>query len=146
MLNYSYHLLVLTILQAFAITPRISIARLGFLDNVHPRQALDKMEKLEKWDKATIRRLRRMQATHENCLESLGAVCAAVVSLPFVTPVIRTERIRDREEERESEGKREVVGRHRADTVIGSWQYSWVVSWVYDLCYGYVFLAQMCFQ
>jgi uncharacterized MAPEG superfamily protein len=78
--NYSYHLLVLTILQAFAITPRIAIARLGFLDNVHPRQALDKMEKLEKWDKITIRRLRRMQAAHENCLESLGAVCAAVVS------------------------------------------------------------------
>lgn len=85
MQNYSYHLLVLTILQAFIITPRIAIARLGFLDNVNPRQALDKMEKLGKWDKEVVKRLRRRQAAHENCLESLGVVCAAVVSF-FASP------------------------------------------------------------
>lgn len=80
MLNYSYHILVLIILQAFLITPRIAIARLGFIDNVHPRQALDKMEKLGKWDQKVIRRLRRRQAAHENCLESLGVICAAIVA------------------------------------------------------------------
>ena len=80
MLNYSYHITTLTILQAFIATPRIATARAGWLDNVHPRQAFDKMEASGKFDKELIRYLRRRQAAHENCLESLGPFCAAVVA------------------------------------------------------------------
>ena len=78
--NYSYHITVFTILQAFLVTPRIATARAGFVDNVHPRQALDKMEATGKFDKELVRYLRRRQAAHENCLESLGPFCAAVVA------------------------------------------------------------------
>lgn len=80
MSNYSYHITVFTILQAFICTPRIATARAGWIDNVHPRQALDRMEASGKFDKELVRYLRRRQAAHENCLESLGPFCAAVVA------------------------------------------------------------------
>jgi uncharacterized MAPEG superfamily protein len=83
--NYSYHLLGLTIIQGFFSSPRIIMARLGMNDNVNPRQALDTMERQGKWDKATIAKLRRRQAAHQNCLESLGPVCAAVVRADFLS-------------------------------------------------------------
>lgn len=79
--NFSFHFLLAFFLLAQGSTIRFAVARLGYLDNVHPRETLERMEKLGKWDKAVIRRLRRRQAAHENAYEQLSIYAAGVVSL-----------------------------------------------------------------
>jgi len=80
MYNYSYHLLLAYFLLTHASSTRWATVRAGYLNNSNPRQALDKMEKLGKWDKELLGRLKRRQAAHENAFESLGIYAAAVVA------------------------------------------------------------------
>jgi uncharacterized MAPEG superfamily protein len=79
MYNYSYHMIIAYFILAQLSSVRFATVREGYLNNHNPRIALDKMEKLGKWNKETIARLRRRQAAHENSLESLGIFAAAVV-------------------------------------------------------------------
>jgi uncharacterized MAPEG superfamily protein len=54
--------------------------QLGFRDNAQPRELLAKIEASGKLKPATIEKLKRRLAAHQNCLEGLPMLVAAVVS------------------------------------------------------------------
>lgn len=85
MINISYYTLPLVHLQTLGASIRFATRRLGFRNNVNPRQVLDDMEKSGKVKPKTLEKLKRRQAAHENCFENEAIFIGAVVSAPFET-------------------------------------------------------------
>lgn len=80
MINISYYTLPLVHLQTLGASIRFATRRLGFPNNVNPRQVLDDMEKSCKVKPKTLEKLKRRQAAHENCFENEAIFIGAVVS------------------------------------------------------------------
>ncbi|AAW41499.1 hypothetical protein CNBB4380 [Cryptococcus deneoformans B-3501A] len=80
MINISYYTLPLVHLQTLGASIRFATRRLGFRNNVNPRQVLDDMEKSGKVKPKTLEKLRRRQAAHENCFENEAIFIGAVIA------------------------------------------------------------------
>ena len=80
MYNFSYHAIILIWLHVMFSSTRGAVFRLGWRqDNLIPRLSIDEMEKSGKYKDATIAKLRRRQAAHQNGFEALPMFIAAVV-------------------------------------------------------------------
>ncbi|KAE8538124.1 hypothetical protein D1P53_006191 [Cryptococcus gattii VGV] len=80
MINISYYILPLVHLQTLAASIRGAAVRLGFPNNVNPRQVLDEMEKSGKVKPKILEKLKRRQAAHENCFENEAIFIGAVIA------------------------------------------------------------------
>lgn len=80
--NASYQLLVLVWLQAHVLSsPRPAFLKHGIRDNANPRCSIDELEKAGKLPAARIARIKRIIAAHQNSLDGLPLITAAIVSL-----------------------------------------------------------------
>ncbi|KAK6902773.1 hypothetical protein I203_108032 [Kwoniella mangroviensis CBS 8507] len=68
--NYSYYLIPLVHLQTLATSIRFASRRLGFPNNVNPRDVIKEMEASGKLKKEVLDKIKRRQAAHENCFEN----------------------------------------------------------------------------
>ncbi|WVQ98593.1 hypothetical protein IAU59_005723 [Kwoniella sp. CBS 9459] len=80
MTNYSYYLIPLVHLQTLATSIRGATIRLGFRNNVNPRELLAEIEKSGKVKPATLAKVKRRQAAHENCFENEAIWIGAVIA------------------------------------------------------------------
>ncbi|KAL7422240.1 hypothetical protein Q5752_002886 [Cryptotrichosporon argae] len=78
--NLSYHLLPLVWLQAQYAGTRGACRRLGFPDNVAPREVIGEMERSGRVPKRVVDKVKRRDAAHANCLEGLPLIFAAVLA------------------------------------------------------------------
>ncbi|TYJ53336.1 hypothetical protein B9479_006051 [Cryptococcus floricola] len=78
--NLSYYAIPLVHLQTLFASLRGATIRLGFPNNVAPREVISEMEKSGKVKPHTIAKLKRRQAAHENCFENMGPFIGAVVA------------------------------------------------------------------
>ncbi|WRT66974.1 uncharacterized protein IL334_003939 [Kwoniella shivajii] len=78
--NYSYYLIPLVHLQTLCTSIRFATVRLGFRNNVNPREIIAQMEKSGKVKPHTLDKIKRRQAAHENCFENeavwIGSILA----------------------------------------------------------------------
>ncbi|WWC69614.1 uncharacterized protein I206_103557 [Kwoniella pini CBS 10737] len=80
MTNYSYYLIPLVHLQTLATSIRFAARRLGFPNNVNPRDVIKEMESSGKLKKHTLDKIKRRQAAHENCFENEAVWIGAVIA------------------------------------------------------------------
>ncbi|WVF72338.1 hypothetical protein IAT40_007151 [Kwoniella sp. CBS 6097] len=80
MTNYSYYLIPLVHLQTLVTSIRGASIRLGFRNNVNPREIIGEMEKSGKVKPATLAKVKRRQAAHENCFENEAVWIGAVIA------------------------------------------------------------------
>ncbi|WOO81049.1 uncharacterized protein LOC62_03G004577 [Vanrija pseudolonga] len=79
--NASYQLLVLVWLQAHVLSsPRPAFLKHGLRDNANPRCAIDELEKAGKLPAARIARIKRIIAAHQNSLDGLPLITAAILA------------------------------------------------------------------
>ncbi|OCF38344.1 hypothetical protein I317_07888 [Kwoniella heveanensis CBS 569] len=80
MTNYSYYLIPLVHLQTLVTSIRGASIRLGFRNNVNPRDVIAEMEKSGKVKPHTLAKVKRRQAAHENCFENEAVWIGAVIA------------------------------------------------------------------
>ncbi|KAL1411218.1 hypothetical protein Q8F55_002169 [Vanrija albida] len=79
--NASYQLLVLVWAQAHLLSsPRPAFLRLGIRDNANPRCTIDVIEREGKVPPAKIARIKRIIAAHQNSLDGLPLITAAILA------------------------------------------------------------------
>ncbi|WVR05050.1 hypothetical protein IAU60_002062 [Kwoniella sp. DSM 27419] len=78
--NISYYLIPLVHLQTLTTSIRGASIKLGFRNNVCPREVIEEMEKSGKVKPHTLAKIKRRQAAHENCFENEAVWIGAVVA------------------------------------------------------------------
>ncbi|WWC85335.1 uncharacterized protein L201_000198 [Kwoniella dendrophila CBS 6074] len=78
--NYSYYIIPLVHIQTLATSIRFAARRLGFPNNVNPRDVIKEMEVSDKIKKHTLDKIKRRQAAHENCFENEAVFIGAVLA------------------------------------------------------------------